>query len=76
MRSEWEPILSMWENEAVGGAGQPEFEGRYKGVVLGAAVGNLLGVPVEGMSRDWVRRAFPQGVTDIDPTERDAPVGR
>ena len=47
---------------------------RARGVLLGLAVGNLLGLPIEGASRESVRGAFPDGVTEIDPRERDRPM--
>ena len=45
-------------------------------VLLGLAVGNLLGLPVEGASQESVRGAFSDGVTEIDPRERESPNGR
>ena len=47
---------------------------RARGVLLGLAVGNLLGLPIEGASRESIRDAFPDGVTEIDPRERDRPM--
>ncbi len=47
---------------------------RACGVLLGLAVGNLLGLPIEGASQESVRYAFPDGVTEIDPRERDRPI--
>ena len=47
---------------------------RARGVLLGLAVGNLLGLPIEGASQESVRGAFPDGVTEIDPRERDRPM--
>ncbi len=47
---------------------------RARGVLLGLAVGNLLGLPIEGASQESVRDAFPDGVTEIDPRERDRPM--
>jgi ADP-ribosyl-[dinitrogen reductase] hydrolase len=43
---------------------------RYRGVFLGVAVGNLLGLPVEGMDRTSVRELFPGGVREIEPKEK------
>ena len=45
-------------------------EDRARGVLLGLAVGNLLGIPVEGLSRETIRRRLPNGVTEIDPGEK------
>jgi ADP-ribosyl-[dinitrogen reductase] hydrolase len=53
-------------------AGQPDMD-RARGVLLGLAAGNLLGLPVEGASRSTIRRAYPEGLTEIDPRERQRP---
>jgi len=47
---------------------------RSLGVVLGLAAGNLLGIPIEGLSRDAIRSRFPKGVTEIDPAEKHMPM--
>ena len=47
---------------------------RYRGVMLGLAAGNALGLPVEGSSAHSIRRRFPHGVTDVDPAERERPL--
>lgn len=36
-----------------------------RGLMVGIAAGNLLGLPVEGRTQDEVRRRFPHGVHDI-----------
>ena len=56
-------------------AGNPgaETEDRALGTLLGLAVGNLLGLPVEGWSRGQIGQRFPDGVTEIDPLERSRP---
>ena len=41
-----------------------------RGVLLGLAVGNLLGLDVEGASRQAIAERYPGGVTYIDPRER------
>src|SRR5919108_78181 len=46
---------------------------RYRGALLGAAVGNALGLPLEGDSRSSIKRRWPRGVTEIDPRERELP---
>ena len=51
-----------------------EFFDRFKGVLLGLAVGNLLGLPVEGWSRNSIARKYPNGVTEIDPYEKLSPM--
>ncbi len=43
---------------------------RARGTILGLAVGNLLGLPVEGCSASRISQRFPNGVTEIDPAER------
>ena len=43
-------------------------------MLLGLAVGNLLGLPVEGASRSTIERAYPAGLSDIDPRERHRPM--
>ena len=49
-------------------------EDRAKGTILGLAVGNLLGLPVEGWSAVHISQSFPNGVTQIDPLERVRPM--
>ena len=44
------------------------------GLMLGLAVGNLLGLPIEGWHYDNIARSYPQGVTDIDPEEPYLPM--
>ena len=47
---------------------------RARGVLLGLAVGNLLGLPVEGASQASIRQSYPDGVSEIDPRERQRPM--
>ena len=47
---------------------------RARGAILGLAVGNLLGLPVEGWSAASISQCFPDGVTQIDPLERSRPM--
>ena len=47
---------------------------RARGVLLGLAVGNLLGLPVEGASQASIRDAYPDGISEIDPRERNRPM--
>ena len=42
---------------------------RARGLMLGLAVGNLLGLPMEGDSYRSIERRYPNGVVDIDPRE-------
>jgi ADP-ribosyl-[dinitrogen reductase] hydrolase len=44
---------------------------RFRGVMLGLAAGNALGVPVEGESAHAIRRRFSGGITEVNPQERD-----
>ena len=44
------------------------------GLMLGLAVGNLLGLPIEGWHYDNIARSYPEGVTDIDPQEPYRPM--
>ena len=47
---------------------------RAHGVMLGLAVGNLLGLPMEGDSHRSIERRYPNGVRDIDPREANRPM--
>lgn len=47
---------------------------RARGVLLGLAVGNLLGLPIEGASQAAIQRAFPDGVREIDSREVNRPM--
>lgn len=46
---------------------------RYQGALLGLAVGNTLGVPVEGWSDSLIREHYPAGVREIDPEQKRFP---
>ena len=52
----------------------PVESDRARGVLLGLAVGNLLGLPVEGFGRSLIEQRYPDGVTEIEPSERDRPM--
>ena len=47
---------------------------RARGAMLGLAVGNLLGLPVEGWNHREIDRSYYEGVTDIDPREAVRPM--
>ena len=47
---------------------------RARGTMLGLAVGNLLGLPMEGWSSDWIEQRYPEGVVDIDSREAYRPM--
>jgi len=46
---------------------------RYRGTLLGLAVGNALGLQVEGWSRDMIRRKHRSGIREIVPDEVTLP---
>jgi len=46
---------------------------RYRGTLLGLAVGNALGLPVEGWPSAEIRRRYPRGLREIDPEETQLP---
>jgi ADP-ribosyl-[dinitrogen reductase] hydrolase len=46
---------------------------RYRGTLLGLAVGNALGLPVESWPGAEIRRRYPRGVREIDPIELELP---
>jgi ADP-ribosyl-[dinitrogen reductase] hydrolase len=46
---------------------------RYRGVLLGLAVGNTLGLPVESWPSAEIRRKYPNSIREIDPAERRLP---
>ena len=47
---------------------------RARGVMLGLAVGNLLGIPVEGWRHDEIARKYPAGLAGIDAREPHRPM--
>ena len=47
---------------------------RARGTMLGLAVGNLLGLLMEGWSSDSIEQRYPEGVVDIDPREAYRPM--
>lgn len=70
------PILKLWNRPGVSAGVQPpgpDMAERYKGVLFGVAVGNLLGIPVEGMDREGLKALFSQGLRDIDSKEKRRP---
>ena len=52
----------------------PCLKDRAHGVLLGLAAGNLLDLPVEGRSHRDIAARYPNGVTEIDPTEARRPL--
>jgi ADP-ribosyl-[dinitrogen reductase] hydrolase len=56
------------------GANRPKaLRDRYRGTLLGLAVGNALGLPVESWPKAEIRRRFPSGIREIDPDEMKLP---
>lgn len=54
-------------------AGPPIMRQRYRGVLLGVAVGNALGIPAEGHSRRHIAERFTDGLREVRDSEREAP---
>jgi ADP-ribosyl-[dinitrogen reductase] hydrolase len=50
-----------------------DLRDRYRGALLGLAVGNALGLPVEGWPSAEIRRRYPEGIREIDPLEIELP---
>jgi len=46
---------------------------RYRGTLLGLAVGNTLGLPFESWPSREIRRRYPKGIREIDPEETKLP---
>lgn len=52
----------------------PEDSGRYRGCLIGGAIGDALGWPVEFMSIEEIERIYgPQGIQDVPPVSGGAP---
>jgi ADP-ribosylglycohydrolase len=51
-------------------AASPALRGRYRGCLLGGAIGDALGRPVEGWPRREVRLSYPAGLRDFQPWPR------
>ncbi len=58
--------------EANGAAVPDNIQDRARGIILGLAVGNLLGLPVEGegWTPERISQYYPAGVREIDPEEK------
>ncbi len=60
------PDILLWEGRR---QQQRTVQGRFQGCLLGGAVGDALGAPVEFMSRDEIRQRFgDKGITDYVPS--------
>ncbi len=69
------PNLASFLAEATVTASTPDdLQDRGRGVMLGVAVGNLLGLPVEGRSSRQIQEMHPNGVRDINPAEASRPM--
>ena len=54
---------------------EPAFaRNRSRGVLLGLAAGNLLGLPVEGDRYQDIAARYPEGISEIDPREATRPM--
>ena len=62
-------LVSYLTESTAGGTSADGLMDRARGVMLGVAVGNLLGLPVEGRSRQRIQELYPAGVRDIEPAE-------
>ncbi len=51
-----------------------DLSDRARGVMLGLAAGNLLGLDVEGASHRQIADWYPDGVTEIEPDEAHRPL--
>jgi ADP-ribosyl-[dinitrogen reductase] hydrolase len=67
------PDIAVSNGVTTGGGVPTELLNRYRGVMLGLAVGNSLGVELEGLPRETIRQRFPRGQFEIPPTERAGP---
>ena len=65
--------LERLVDEAATGADGGDLQKRYRGVMLGVAAGNALGIPAEGQSRHAIQRHWHEGLTEVDPAEREQP---
>ncbi len=59
---------------ASAGPSASDLSDRARGVLLGLAVGNLLGLPVESQWYDDIAADYPEGLTEIDPREARRPM--
>jgi ADP-ribosyl-[dinitrogen reductase] hydrolase len=54
--------------------GDPQLVSRARGALLGLVAGNQLGVPTEHLgTAAAIRKAFPNGVTDLAPPPKNSP---
>ncbi|MFQ5840382.1 MAG: ADP-ribosylglycohydrolase family protein [Nitrospinota bacterium] len=58
---------------ATGATDWATMRDRYRGVILGVAAGNALGLGLEGWTRRMIEGRFPNGVREVDVAERSRP---
>ena len=69
------PEVARWLTRTAAGDPLPsDLTDRARGVLLGLAAGNLLGLPVEGDGHEWIAESYPDGLTEIDPLEANRPM--
>ena len=69
------PNLERYLAEATGTTPEGgQVMDRGRGAMLGVAVGNLLGLPVEGWSERRIKERYPNGVREIRPSELSKPM--
>jgi ADP-ribosylglycohydrolase len=68
--------LERFVDESVakaGGVSPFTLRERYRGVMLGIAAGNALGLPAEGLRCKQIATRFPGGLVEVDPREKERP---
>ena len=67
-------VARLIAQTASGDPSARDLTDRARGVLLGLAVGNLLGLPVESEWHHNIARRYPGGLADIDPREAGRPM--
>lgn len=49
---------------------------RIKGVLIGCAYGDAMGMPTENMPREWIIKQYPQGIKEFLPSLETGVIGR
>lgn len=55
---------------------QDLIEKKIKGVLIGCAYGDAMGMPTENMSREWIMKQYPQGIKEFLPSLENGAAGR